>query len=161
MFVTAPSSQSAEPGEMVTLKCRVDANPQPEVTWSRPNQSKVSTFASLPNTWKSVQVGYSMNEYSFMHVIIVLDFVTAGGGSWSWVGSVGGTHQCWPIHLLRPQSRFLPVRGSSTPAVAGSATHQGTGGGGGTRRWKGGASVWCGGCATPCLCHMDQRRLVN
>ncbi|KAK3853880.1 hypothetical protein Pcinc_039600 [Petrolisthes cinctipes] len=41
LFVTAPSSQSAEPGQMVTLKCRVDANPQPEVTWSGPNQSKV------------------------------------------------------------------------------------------------------------------------
>ncbi|KAG7159066.1 Irregular chiasm C-roughest protein-like 1 [Homarus americanus] len=41
LFVTAPSSQSAEPDQRVTLKCRVDANPPPDITWSRPNNPKV------------------------------------------------------------------------------------------------------------------------
>ncbi|XP_069180504.1 irregular chiasm C-roughest protein-like [Procambarus clarkii] len=41
MFLAAPSSQSAEPGQQVTLRCRVDANPPPDIAWSRPNDLKV------------------------------------------------------------------------------------------------------------------------
>lgn len=41
LFVTAPSSQSSEPGKLVTLKCRVDANPPPEIIWRRSHHSKV------------------------------------------------------------------------------------------------------------------------
>ncbi|XP_045124424.1 irregular chiasm C-roughest protein-like isoform X1 [Portunus trituberculatus] len=41
LFVTAPSSQSSEPGKVVTLKCRVDANPPPEIIWTRSHHSKV------------------------------------------------------------------------------------------------------------------------
>ncbi|KAK8735666.1 hypothetical protein OTU49_005255, partial [Cherax quadricarinatus] len=41
MFLAAPSSQSAEPNQQVTLRCRVDANPPPDITWSRPNDAKV------------------------------------------------------------------------------------------------------------------------
>lgn len=42
LFVTAPSSQSSEPGKVVTLKCRVDANPPPEIIWTRSHHSKVT-----------------------------------------------------------------------------------------------------------------------